>query len=98
MNREITRSILGLKVKDAAAPLDIKRLTFPLMSAAMLRIIGFDWYERTELPEHYSGYGQEVSRYDNDGTMELIKRIDKNAVYVNHYTDFDTLKIDAPAR
>lgn len=38
--------LLKLKVKDAGRPLDIKRISFPLVHSGFLRAIGFDWYSR----------------------------------------------------
>ena len=97
MGYQNRRAIMALRVKAAGAPLDVKRLTFPLMSAAMLRIIGFDWYERTQFPNgarHDIGVGREI--YDGEAeSLDFIKSTNRHALYINHNTDFDTLDITA---
>ena len=87
------RAVLRLLVKKETQALDIKRLTFPLCDSAMLRIIGFEWYEKTDLCKHETWrYGSAVGR-DEPETVDFITACDRQAVYVNHYTDFDSLQI-----
>lgn len=49
--------MLVVKVKDAAQPLDLKRISFPLAHTAFFRVIGFDWYSKMPGGKYRSGYG-----------------------------------------
>ena len=49
--------VLVVKVKSANQPLDLKRVCFPIMHAAMFRVIGFDWYSKFPKGKHRCGYG-----------------------------------------
>lgn len=49
--------MLCVKVKSAAQPLDLKRVSFPLTHTAFFRVIGFDWYSRTPRGKYRHAYG-----------------------------------------
>lgn len=50
--------MLVVKVKNAAQPLDLKRVSFPLTHTAFFRVIGFDWYSKVPGGKYRPAYGQ----------------------------------------
>lgn len=82
-----------LTLKDAARPLDIKRLTYPLLHISMLRQISFDWYERFPQGVRLCGYGTPLYHWTRAHVDAAVKQIarDERALYVNLRTDFDEL-------
>ena len=53
----------SLLIKDESQPFDIKKLMFPLVHSAMLRMISFDWYESVPNGNKVSGYGRAVQNW-----------------------------------
>lgn len=78
--------MLVVKIKDAAQPLDLKRVSFPMTHTAFFRVIGFDWYSKTPRGKFRSAYGHALV---NEGRVN--KKIDEiaktmfgeNAVYIS---------------
>ena len=78
--------MLVVKIKDAAQPLDLKRVSFPMTHTAFFRVIGFDWYSKTPRGKFRSAYGHALA---NEGRVN--KKIDEiaktmfgeNAVYIS---------------
>ena len=78
--------MLVVKIKDAAQPLDLKRVSFPMTHTAFFRVIGFDWYSKTPRGKYRSAYGHALV---NEGRVN--KKIDEiaktmfgeNAVYIS---------------
>ena len=64
--------MLVVKVKDAARPLDLKRISFPLTHTAFFRVIGFDWYSRVPGGEYRGGYGTGLAYLKNNNDLQQI--------------------------
>lgn len=54
---------LVLRIKNENQPIDLKRVMFPMFHPAMLRAIGFAWYERVPFGKEKSGYGQTFNHH-----------------------------------
>ena len=69
--------ILCVKVKSANAPLDLKRISFPLTHTGFFRVIGFDWYSRCPLAKYRPGYGHAMKYeiHDTKKVSELLSDI-----------------------
>lgn len=76
--------ILAVKVKSANQPLDLKRICFPIMHAAMFRVIGFDWYSKFPKGTYRIGYGKPLSiALGDEKAQGLVKELfGKEAVYL----------------
>lgn len=76
--------LLAVKVKSANQPLDLKRICFPIMHAAMFRVIGFDWYSKFPKGRYRSGYGMALSTAIGEKkAQELVRELfGKEAVYL----------------
>lgn len=79
--------VLILNIKSENEPLTLSRTTFPLMTSAMLRVMGFRWYTTNPRSKYYSGYGhpwyhdfKEEDRLDI--MREFLGRQNSNAIYV----------------
>lgn len=55
-----------LPIKHENQLFDIKKLMFPLVHSAMLRMISFDWYESVPGGEEVSGYGKATYHWPAD--------------------------------
>lgn len=78
--------MLVVKIKDAAQPLDLKRVSFPMTHTAFFRVIGFDWYSKTPRGKFRDAYGHAL--VDEDRVKGKIDEIAKtmfgeNAVYIS---------------
>ena len=83
---ETGTNLMKVKLKDAAQPIDIKRISFPMAHTAFFRVIGFDWYSKTPRGRYISSYGKALSDIDKTkGRLgEMFKEMfGKNAVYVS---------------
>ena len=83
---ETGTNLMKVKLKDAAQPIDIKRISFPMAHTAFFRVIGFDWYSKTPRGRYISGYGKALSYISKtSGKLgEMFKEMfGKNAVYVS---------------
>ena len=78
--------MMTVKLKDAAQPLDLKRISFPLTHTGFFRVIGFDWYSKTPKGKYRFCYGHAI------GYEESVKRklpamfkemFGENAVFVS---------------
>lgn len=79
--------VLILCVKSENEPLTLSRITFPMMTSAMLRVMGFRWYTSSPHTKYYSGYGHpwyhDFKEQDRlDIMREFLGRPNSNAVYV----------------
>lgn len=83
---ETGTNLMKVKLKDAAQPIDLKRISFPMTHTAFFRVIGFDWYSKTPRGRYISGYGKALSDIGKTkGKLgELFREMfGKNAVYVS---------------
>jgi len=70
--------IVFLKLKSASRALDVKRLMFPLIHTAMLRTIGFSWYERFPIGTYRDGYGYPIDITDSKThkfTVDICEKV-----------------------
>lgn len=69
--------ILCVRVKAANAPLDLKRISFPLTHTGFFRVIGFDWYSRCPYARYRSGYGHAMKHEisDTNKISEMLSSI-----------------------
>lgn len=68
--------ILAVKIKDAAQPLDLKRMSFMLMHPASFRIVGFDWYGKCPATQYKPCYGRALVHDAGDSKADkIIKHI-----------------------
>lgn len=75
-----------VKLKDAAQPIDLKRISFPLTHTAFFRVIGFDWYSKTPKGTYRVGYGHAMSNENKirNKLPEMFKEMfGSNAVYIS---------------
>lgn len=78
--------LMCVKLKDAAQPIDLKRISFPIAHTAFFRVIGFDWYSKTPQGKYRSCYGHALCHEDrvNSKLKEMFKEMfGNNAVYVS---------------
>lgn len=54
--------MLMLKIKDANAPLDLQRMTYPLVHTSFARVTCWDWYSRCPSARFRWGLGHNLSR------------------------------------
>lgn len=80
--------MLCVKVKDAMQPIDLKRISFPLMHTGFFRVIGFDWYSKCPTAKHRWGYGRPFSRElnQNESIKAFKQMFGSNAVYLSGAT------------
>lgn len=78
---------LTIKIKSANQHLDLKRVCFPAMHAAMFRVIGFDWYSKFPRGTYRSGYGTNLAASFNDDCEKINKLTEelfgKEAIYIS---------------
>ena len=78
--------VMVVKLKDAAQPLDLKRVSFPLTHTAFFRVIGWDWYSKVPNGRYRSGYGHAAiheNRINNKLTEIYKEMFGENAVYIS---------------
>lgn len=83
---ETGTNLMKVKLKDAAQPIDLKRISFPMAHTAFFRVIGFDWYSKTPRGRYIGNYGRALSDISKtSGKLgEMFKEMfGKNAVYVS---------------
>ena len=83
---ETGTNLMKVKLKDAAQPIDIKRISFPMAHTAFFRVIGFDWYSKTPRGRYISGYGRalsDISKTSGKLGAMFKEMFGKNAVYVS---------------
>lgn len=77
----VSCDMMILKVKDAAQPIDLKRISVPLTHTSFSRVIGWDWYSRFPKGTYRFGYGHSLTLEDKF-KYEWVKKIfGNNAVY-----------------
>lgn len=87
--------IVKLLLKHEYQPINIKKLMFPIINTAMLRAVGFDWYQRLPDAVKISGYGRPLYDWRNGKREQEIydmMGIDKSKSFYIHY-DSDYLQI-----
>ena len=89
-----------LTLKDAARPLDIKRLTYPLIHISMLRALAFDWFERYPHADYVCGYGLPLYHESKEYRDDFVHKVthDNTATYITLTTDIDRLYEELTAR
>lgn len=81
--------MMTVKLKDAAQPLDLKRISFSLMHTGFFRVIGFDWYSKTPKGKYRSCYGHAIGYEDSVKSKlpAMFKEMfGENAVFVSGAT------------
>lgn len=79
------QAVLTVALKDYKDSFDIQKLSFPLCSVAMYRVLGFSWREKAPLKTNW-GYGKGSSLMDKEKEKALLKESGFNlndAVYMN---------------
>ena len=78
--------MMTVKLKDAAQPLDLKRISFPLTHTGFFRVIGFDWYSKTPKGKYRPCYGHAIG-YEGSVKSKLPamfkEMFGSNAVFVS---------------
>ena len=84
---EDTVHIVKLLLKHEYQPIDIKKLMFPIINTAMLRAVGFDWYERLPDAVEIGGYGRALHHWHSTKEQEIydLMGIDKSKSFYIHY-------------
>lgn len=78
--------MMTVKLKDAAQPLDLKRISFPLTHTGFFRVIGFDWYSKTPKGKYRPCYGHAIGYEDSVKSKlpAMFKEMfGENAVFVS---------------
>lgn len=78
--------MMTVKLKDAAQPLDLKRISFPLTHTGFFRVIGFDWYSKTPKGKYRPCYGHAIGYKDSVKSKlpAMFKEMfGENAVFVS---------------
>lgn len=84
--------VFTVLLKRASQPLDIKRISFPIIHSAMLRLFGFIWYERVPDGDIDFGYGFPLANKNYYDACETLKKqglLDDNTVYINGTTNIE---------
>lgn len=77
--------MLCVKVKSSNTPLDLKRMSFPLVHPAFFRVIGFDWQGKSPVTRYIgSGRGRDfATHYDAKQVKKVITELfGNNACYI----------------
>lgn len=78
--------ILCVKVKSSNTPLDLKRLSFPLVHPAFFRVIGFDWQGKSPITRYIGGgRGTDFPTHvSDDDVRKTVKEMFSNtACYIS---------------
>lgn len=80
-------------VKGENQPFDIKRIMFPIAHSAMLRAIGFDWYERCPEAQRLGGYGRSLIHHNSNHAEAIKKQIAnlENSYYICNKEDINEI-------
>jgi hypothetical protein len=71
-----------LPIKHENQLFDIKKLMFPLVHSAMLRLISFDWYESVPGGIEVSGYGRTTERWPDRERKAFLDVFGGDSYYV----------------
>lgn len=83
---------LCVKVKSSGTPLDLKRLSFPLVHPAFFRVIGFDWQGKSPVTRYIGGgRGKDfVDNVEKEDVRTVVKEMFGNtACYIAARTVID---------
>lgn len=83
--------VMIVKIKSSDKPLDLRRMSFPMMHPAFFRVIGFDWCGRFPKGRYRSGYGHALAHeFDRDGELQdaMKQLLGANAIYVQGAKDY----------
>lgn len=77
--------ILKINIKNSNQPIDLKRISFPMIHTAFFRVIGFDWYSKTPKGTYRHGYGHDLNReFSNNELKEFKEQVfEKNGIYIS---------------
>lgn len=79
-------NLLRINLKSANQPLDLKRISFPIIHTGFFRVIGFDWFSKTPHGKYIGGgYGKPITATfsDKKDLREFVNQVfDKNTVYI----------------
>ena len=78
--------MMTVKLKDAAQPVDLKRISFPLTHTGFFRVIGFDWYSKTPKGKYRFCYGHAIGYEDSVKSKLPVmfkEMFGENAVFVS---------------
>lgn len=80
-------------IKSENQPFDIKRLMFPIAHGAMLRRIGFDWYERLPEAQRFGAYGCSLIHHSTRHAKAVKEQIadTKNSYYICNKENIDDI-------
>lgn len=76
-----------VNVKDANQPLNLKKIMFPIANSAWLRVIGFDWEDKSPISLYKSSRGTPWYVKNNEGyaSVDDFKQLfGQNTFYVNY--------------
>lgn len=71
-----------VKIKNAAQPVDLKRISFPVAHTAFSRVIGWDWYSRFPKGRYRCGYGRSLTLHANFKNEWAKKMFGDNAILI----------------
>lgn len=76
--------MLVVKLKSSDRPIDLKRLSFPLIHPSFFRVIGFDWYSKFPIGKYRSGYGCALGyTLKEEEVKELASQVfGKNSIFL----------------
>lgn len=77
--------VLCVKVKNSNLPIDIKRMSYPLVHPSFPRVLGFDWYSKFPLGKWRESYGTPFffQFAEKEGRSVFKELMGKNAIYIS---------------
>lgn len=82
---ESSCDMLIVKIKSADRPMDLKRVTFPLIHPAFFRVIGFDWYGKFPKGKYRPLYGQALNYKIDIKNKDFIKQMfGEHSIYISN--------------
>lgn len=92
-NSDSKQYSVRVPIKSEHQPANIKKLAFPLASAAFSRNLCFDWYESHPNSEQMSGYGRPLYAMGTDmpRILDEIKLPNEKCYYLNYNSDLDVI-------
>lgn len=81
--------ICAVKIKSANQSFNLKKMMFPLAHSAWLRVVGFDWQDKSPIASYCSGRGYPygIALEDNEVNRTDLQEVFKNKSYVITYKD-----------
>lgn len=86
-NPEKEIDICAIKIKDSNQMLNLRKMMFPMAHSAQLRVVGFDWQDKTPIAHYISGRGKPfyavTSKYGVPKS-DLKQVFGENTVYLTY--------------